>query len=150
MSNLLNINIGKRLKNARKKNGKTIEDVLDAVKISKQSLINYEKGRGNPSLFTIIELCNVYDISLNYLVYGEDKNYSRISNSTKRKIYSLASLDSDNDIGYDSIKECIYFKNKELKKYYVYCHAMFTRTLEFSKLEAIDKVLEYIDTEIQD
>jgi len=149
MSTLLNIEIGKRLNEARKKSGKTIDEVLKIVKISKQSLISYEKGRGNPSFFKIIELCNVYGVSLNYLVYGEDKNYSGISNSLKRKIYSLASLDSDNDISYDSIHEYIRFNNKDLKKYYVYCHAMFTRTKEFSKLEAIDKVLKYIDSEIQ-
>jgi len=149
MSTLLNVEIGKRLNDARKKSGKTIDEVLKIVKISKQSLISYEKGKGNPSFYKIIELCNVYNVSLNYLVYGEDKNYSGISNSLKRKIYSLASLDSDNDISYDSINECIRFNNKELKKYYIYCHVMFTRTKEFSKLESVEKVLEYIDREIQ-
>lgn len=147
--NLLDKDIGKRLKDARKTSKLTFDEVTKRIKISKQSLMNYEKGKGNPSLHNIIELCNLYEITPNFLIYGEDKNISNISSSFKRKIYNLAAIDSDGDISYDSIKGTIIFNNSELKKYFSYCHAMFSRNKEFTKLEIIEKILNYLDQEIK-
>lgn len=150
MNNLFDVNIGKRLKEIRDKNKYTIEEVQKMTGISRQSLINYENGKGNPTLKVILCLCNLYKISPNYLIYGDDNNFDNMSSSLKRKVYSLISLDSDNDISYDSINGIIRFNNKELKKYFSYCHAMFFRSDEFSKLEIIEKILQYLNEEFKE
>lgn len=148
--NLLDIQIGERLKDARNKSKLTLLEVSKKLNISKQSLLNYESGKGNPSLHNIIDLCRLYKISPNYLINGEDNNLKNINNSLKRKIYNLASIDSDGDISYNSYTGTITFNNKELKKYFAYCHAMFARNKDFSKLEIIDNILKYLDKEIID
>lgn len=148
--NLLDIQIGERLKDARNKSKFTLLEVSKKLNISKQSLLNYESGKGNPSLHNIIDLCRLYKISPNYLINGEDDNLKNINNSLKRKIYNLASIDLDGDISYNSYLGTITFNNKELKKYFAYCHVMFTSSKEFSKLEIVDNILKFLDTEIND
>lgn len=149
MKNLFDINVGKRIKDARKKSKLTIEDVQNLTGISRQSLINYENGKGNPTLKNIVDLCNLFKISPNYLIYGDDNNFNNMTSSLKKKVYSLVALDSDNDISYDSINGIIRFKNNTLKKYFSYCHAMLSRDDEFSKLEIIDMILQYLDEELE-
>ena len=83
MINSLNKYIGKRMKDARKKNGYTLDKVRSLTKISKQTLINYENGKGNPTLKNILDHCNLYKISPNYLFYGDDNNFDNFSNSLK-------------------------------------------------------------------
>lgn len=149
MNNSLNKYIGKRMKDARKKNGFTLDNVCSLIKISKQTLINYESGKGNPTLKNILDLCNLYKISPNYLFYGDDNNFDNFSNSLKRKVYSLVSLDFDNDISYDSVKGIISFNNIELKHSFSICHSLFSLSDKLSKLEIIDKILRYLDNEIK-
>ena len=149
MINSLNKYIGKRMKDARKKNGYTLDNVRSLTKISKQTLINYENGKGNPTLKNILDLCNLYKISPNYLFYGDDNNFDNFSNSLKRKVYSLVSLDFDNDISYDSVKGIISFNNIELKHSFSFCHSLFSLTDKLSRLEIVDKILRYLDNEIK-
>ncbi len=149
MKNLFDINIGKRIKDARKRSKLTIEEVQKQTGISRQSLINYENGKGNPTLKNIMDLCNLYKISPNYLIYGDDNNFNSISSSLKRKIYSLISLVSDNDINYDSINGIIRFKNNNLKKEFSCCYSILIANDDFSKLEAIEKILQYINQDFE-
>lgn len=149
MKNLFDINVGRRIKEARKRSKLTIDEVQKKTGISRQTLINYENGKGNPTLKNIIDLYNLYKISPNYFIYGDDNNFNNMSGSLKRKIYSLVSLDSDNDISYDSINGIIRFNNYTLKKYFSYCHALLSQKDDYSKLEIIEKILQYLDEEFK-
>lgn len=147
MNNLLYKNIGKRMKGARKRCGYIIDDVVSKTGISRQSIINYESGNGNPTLKNVLDLCNLYEISPNYLIYGDDNSFSSFTSSLKRKAYSLVALDSDGDIYYDSVKGTIRFRNPELKRCFSCCHAMLSSKGEFSTLEAMDKILQFLEEE---
>ena len=147
MNNLLYKNIGKRMKDARKRCGYTIDDVVSKTGVSRQSIINYESGNGNPTLKNVLDICNLYEISPNYLIYGDDNNFSSFTSSLRRKTYSLVALDSDDDIYYDSVKGTICFKNPELKRCFSCCHAMLSNKGEFSTLETMDKILQFLEEE---
>ena len=147
MNNLLYKNIGKRMKDARKRCGYTIDQAAKETGISRQSIINYESGNGNPTLKNVLDICNLYEISPNYLIYGDDNNFSSFTSSLRRKTYSLVALDSDGDIYYDSVKGTVCFNNPELKRCFSCCHAMLSNKGEFSTLEAMDKILQFLEEE---
>lgn len=54
----------KRLKYLRSINGFTQQKIADALRIERSTYSYYETGKSQPSLETLVRLCNVYDISL--------------------------------------------------------------------------------------
>lgn len=52
---------------ARVNAGMTQEDVAKCLKIGKQTVGNWEKGRTEPSISQMMELCALYDIPIDYL-----------------------------------------------------------------------------------
>ncbi len=74
MINLDNINymdIGKRVKSERERNGITRENFSEIVGISPTYLSQIELGQRHPSLPTTIKIASSLHISLDFLVYGE-------------------------------------------------------------------------------
>ncbi|ABR34329.1 MULTISPECIES: helix-turn-helix domain-containing protein [Clostridium] len=74
MINLNNINyidIGKRIKAERERNGLTREKFSELVSISPTYLSQIELGQRHPSLPTTIKIASTLHISLDFLVYGE-------------------------------------------------------------------------------
>ena len=63
----------KRIKELRKSNGLTQEELGKLVNISKVSISFYESGARMPSLDTLTALCDVFKVDLEYLL-GQD-NY---------------------------------------------------------------------------
>lgn len=61
--------IGKKIKNARIKKGYTQEYVAEHINISTDLLRNIENNRNVGSLSTLLNLCNILDITPNYLFY---------------------------------------------------------------------------------
>ena len=66
------------LKNARLKKGIKAIDLAKALNVSKQTISNWENGKRNPDLDTLIKLADFYEVSLDYLV-GREKE---INNDT--------------------------------------------------------------------
>ena len=56
------------LKKARKRRGWTQEDLRIEMGVSLKTVMNWEQGRVNPPLETMIELCEVLDCDLDYLI----------------------------------------------------------------------------------
>lgn len=52
---------------ARVNAGMTQEEVAKHLKIGKQTVGNWEKGRTEPSVSQMMELCTLYKISIDYL-----------------------------------------------------------------------------------
>jgi transcriptional regulator with XRE-family HTH domain len=74
MINLNNINyidIGKRIKAERERNGLTREKFSELVSISPTYFSQIELGQRHPSLPTTIKIASTLHISLDFLVYGE-------------------------------------------------------------------------------
>ncbi|WP_251613558.1 helix-turn-helix domain-containing protein [Pumilibacter muris] len=57
-----------RLKELRLEKCKTQKALADALKISEDSIYSWEKGRSQPSIEMIRELCAVLDCSADYLL----------------------------------------------------------------------------------
>lgn len=67
--------MGQRLKELRKKYKYTQQDVADFLDISQSLLAKVEKGERNLKLTKLLKLCDVYNCSIEYLVYGEGSKY---------------------------------------------------------------------------
>lgn len=55
-------------------------DVAVATGIDQRTLSNYETGKTNPDSYAIIQLCDFFDVSADYLIGRDDKKSGRIKN----------------------------------------------------------------------
>ena len=60
--------IYKNLKDLRKNNGLTQEQLSEKIGVSRQAIAKWEKGESIPDLYSILELSNVYSITIDTLV----------------------------------------------------------------------------------
>lgn len=67
------MDIGKRLKDSRIKCNLSQEYVAEKLRVSRQTISNWENNRSYPDILNVIELSNLYSISLDELI-KEDKN----------------------------------------------------------------------------
>lgn len=63
--------IGSKLKEARKKAGLTQDFVAAEILVSRQTVSNWENGHSYPDIVSIIKLSNLYQISLDGLLKGD-------------------------------------------------------------------------------
>lgn len=52
----------------RKENGLTQEEIATKLKVSRQTISNWETGSAQPTIDKVIELSNLYDVSLDQLI----------------------------------------------------------------------------------
>lgn len=84
---LLNIEIGKRIQLARERAGLTQEELSEKINRSSQFISTIERGIAGASLETIINLCEVLNVSSEWLLRGRDA-----SPNTNRIALKFASL----------------------------------------------------------
>lgn len=60
--------IGKKLKKARVQSGLTQENVAEKINVSRQTISNWENEKSYPDIISVIELSNLYSISLDDLL----------------------------------------------------------------------------------
>lgn len=61
-----------RLKMIRKENNMTQKQVYEALGLSANGYASYEQGRTEPSIATLIKLCEILDVSADYLLGIKD------------------------------------------------------------------------------
>ena len=61
-----------RLKMIRLESGKTQKDVYLKLGISPNGYASYEQGRTEPNVETLIKLCEIFDVSADYLLGLQD------------------------------------------------------------------------------
>ena len=61
-----------RLKDLREEKNLTQKKLADMLSLSKNSICEYEKGRSEPSILTLIKLADILDCSIDYLVGRTD------------------------------------------------------------------------------
>lgn len=71
------IDFGERLRTLRLKQNLSLQQVADALGMQKGTIGNLEHSRKNPSVETLIELADFYDVSLDYLVGRSDDPFPR-------------------------------------------------------------------------
>lgn len=64
--------LGKRLRELRKNEGMTQQELGDLINVTKVSICCYEKGTRTPTLDTLLELSNVFHVDVNYFL-GHDE-----------------------------------------------------------------------------
>lgn len=74
--------IGKKLKDARMRSGFTQESVAERVNVSRQTISNWENEKSYPDIISVIELSNLYSISLDELLKGDEKMMEHLEEST--------------------------------------------------------------------
>ena len=74
--------IGKKLKNARVQSGMTQENVAEKINVSRQTISNWENEKSYPDIISVIELSNLYSISLDVLLKGDEKMIEHLGEST--------------------------------------------------------------------
>lgn len=74
--------IGKKLKNARVQSGMTQENVAEKINVSRQTISNWENEKSYPDIISVIELSNLYSISLDVLLKGDEKMIKHLGEST--------------------------------------------------------------------
>lgn len=74
--------IGKQLKEARMKSHLTQEKVSEKLNVSRQTISNWENEKCYPDIINIIELSNLYDITLDELIKGDEKMIEHLEEST--------------------------------------------------------------------
>lgn len=74
--------IGKKLKDARMNSGFTQEAVAEKINVSRQTISNWENEKSYPDIISVIELSNLYSISLDDLLKGDEKMMEHLEEST--------------------------------------------------------------------
>lgn len=74
--------IGKKLKDARMRSGFTQESVAEKVNVSRQTISNWENEKSYSDIISVIELSNLYSISLDELLKGDKKMMEHLEEST--------------------------------------------------------------------
>lgn len=74
--------IGKQLKNARLQSGMTQEKVAEKINVSRQTISNWENEKSYPDIRSVVELSELYFISLDVLLKGDEKMLEHLEEST--------------------------------------------------------------------
>lgn len=74
--------IGKKLKEARMNSGLTQEQVAENIKVTRQTISNWENEKSYPDIINVIDLSNLYSISLDDLLKGDDKMIEHLEENT--------------------------------------------------------------------
>lgn len=75
--------IEKKLKNIREKAGLTQEQVAEAVMVSRQTISNWENAKSLPDIISIIKLSELYKISVDELLKGDQRMKQKIEKDAK-------------------------------------------------------------------
>ena len=65
--------IGKKLKEARLNRDLTQEVIAEKLNVSRQTISNWENEKSYPDIISVIELSNLYSISLDDLLKGDER-----------------------------------------------------------------------------
>ncbi|MCL2023466.1 MAG: helix-turn-helix transcriptional regulator [Oscillospiraceae bacterium] len=83
--------ISETIRKLRKNHGLTQGQVAECIGMERSTYAYYENGRSTPQLELIVRLCRLYNVTMEYIIEGEDD---------LRKIYMG---DSDADFNFDLI-----------------------------------------------
>jgi transcriptional regulator with XRE-family HTH domain len=74
--------IGKKLKETRLKCNMTQKQVSEILFVSRQTISNWENEKSYPDIISVIKLSDLYSISLDELLKGDEKMIEHLEDST--------------------------------------------------------------------
>ena len=72
--------ISKKLKEARGNSGLTQEQVAEKIMVSRQTISNWENGKSLPDIVSVINMSDLYQISLDELLKGDQRMKEKLEN----------------------------------------------------------------------
>lgn len=69
-NNNIIINFGNNLKNLRKENNITMQELSEQLGLSRQILSHYENGKKLPNLYSLIQISRFFNCSIDSLIYA--------------------------------------------------------------------------------
>lgn len=87
--------VGEKLLDLRKKKGLSQEEIASLLNVSRQTISKWETDQTTPDFDKIVPICNLYGISANYLLTGEEEENKKIEgkenkNNTSAKNIAIA------------------------------------------------------------
>ncbi|MFW7433208.1 helix-turn-helix domain-containing protein [Vagococcus carniphilus] len=73
----------KILKEKRKELGLTQQEVADHLNVTRQTISNWEVGKSYPDIPTLVEISNFYNLSLDYMLKGDEQFMEKVKKDTK-------------------------------------------------------------------
>ena len=70
--------VGKNLKNIRKKNNITQDELAEKLSVTRQAVSNWENGKTEPDIETLTNISQIFDISIDELVDGIPKGIKEL------------------------------------------------------------------------
>lgn len=67
------MDLAERLQDLRKKANYSQEQVAELLGISRQAVSKWESGQGKPELDNIIKLTEIYNVSADYIISGQER-----------------------------------------------------------------------------
>lgn len=87
------MNIGDRIAEVRKSNGLTQQMLADKIDgMTVQMISSYENNKQQPSLKNIIKIAEILDVSLDYLIIGEEKRHILTDCSQNGQLYDICKM----------------------------------------------------------
>lgn len=74
--------IGQKLREARTASGLSQENVAERINVSRQTISNWETEKTYPDIISVIKLSDLYSISLDELLKGDQKMIEHLEEST--------------------------------------------------------------------
>lgn len=74
--------IGRKLREARMKSGLTQEKVSEEIQVSRQTISNWENEKSYPDVISVIKLAELYAVSLDELLKGDEEMIEHLEEST--------------------------------------------------------------------
>lgn len=74
--------IGKKLKAARAKCGLTQEQAAEKLYVTRQTVSNWENEKSYPDIVSIVRISELYDVSLDVLLKGDDEIIKHLEKTT--------------------------------------------------------------------
>ncbi|MDT2830209.1 helix-turn-helix transcriptional regulator [Vagococcus carniphilus] len=74
----------KILKEKRKELGLTQQEVADHLNVTRQTISNWEVGKSYPDIPTLVEISNFYNLSLDYMLKGDERFMEKVKKDTKQ------------------------------------------------------------------
>lgn len=76
------MDIGLKLKKRRQEKNLTQEQVCEKIHVSRQTISNWENGRSYPDIISVMMLSDIYEISLDELLKGDNRMVNYLEEST--------------------------------------------------------------------
>lgn len=70
------------MKDVRIESGYTQEQVSEQLDVSRQTISSWENGRTFPDIVSVVSLNDIYDVSLDVLIRGDEKMLEHLEEST--------------------------------------------------------------------